>query len=695
MPLITIKKEFMRHTSITLLSAVLLAFSSAVTAQDTEETKNINLKEVVVSASLNPKDATKESFIITDSLRRNTNNALQLIGKLNGITVDMGTDEVNIGKDRNVPVMVNGRDMGEEYARSINPKRIQKVEILRYPKGRYGDAPIVMNIVLSGNYTGWDIDVHNKEMLSAENKHSYNTTTGAAFTYSLQRWNIYGNAGFTAKKIYEATAYEYVYKESASEKTQAADANEPNMSNADRKGNFSIGTDFMVAKGHTLSVQAWTEWRRNNAREAYKEEKSDVSMENNDGNYDALDFTAGLFYNGNIRNRLRLTSDLTFNTYHVDEDRTYSRYSDLTLQNTKGRKNYWRYNGEATYIWNSLITSTLGYTFIHRDYSDKDRNVPEDVFNSDETRHEGYASLSVRPYRSLDITGGLRMLGVNSENNTTSLSDLSFMPVIKLWWQPIRKVSLSADYYSDVAYPNLDDMSPVGYQVNSIVWHRGNPNLKARIMKYLELRLDLAGIVKFTYMLKRSSNDMTPWYITGDDGVTETYTGSRYRHQYVGVEGDYKLPLNLRLNITANYQWYRRNASGNADTHTGRTWYIGTQLAWNAGKAVNVVAQYFLRHDKLPLLQGTAYNEEEMLAIGAMTSLLKRKLSIALMLTIPTNAISKDTYTKIDMPEFSSIKTNNHRVNRTLLQLNMRLNIGNGRASKKTNTYVNDKEKPE
>lgn len=51
-------------------------------------------------------------------------SAIQLLAKIPGITTDWGTDEVNVGKDKNVPVIINGKEVKREYAISINPKRI-------------------------------------------------------------------------------------------------------------------------------------------------------------------------------------------------------------------------------------------------------------------------------------------------------------------------------------------------------------------------------------------------------------------------------------------------------------------------------------------------------------------------------------------------------------------------------------------
>ena len=95
------------------------------------QSKVENLKEVVAVADMVSRNASKETVFITDSLRKGTTSAIQLLAKIPGITTDWGTDEVNVGKDKNVPVIINGKEVKREYAISINPKRIKTVEIMR------------------------------------------------------------------------------------------------------------------------------------------------------------------------------------------------------------------------------------------------------------------------------------------------------------------------------------------------------------------------------------------------------------------------------------------------------------------------------------------------------------------------------------------------------------------------------------
>ena len=131
------------------------------------------LEEVVVKGDSRHKDAIKETFFLTDSLRNSSKNSFQLLDKLPGISVDWVSDVVKIGEYRDVPIMLNGREVGKELVQNLNPQRIKKIELFRFPKGKYGDMPIVLNYITYDNYLGYDLGVQSKGLVSfpEQNQH--------------------------------------------------------------------------------------------------------------------------------------------------------------------------------------------------------------------------------------------------------------------------------------------------------------------------------------------------------------------------------------------------------------------------------------------------------------------------------------------------------------------------------------------
>lgn len=673
-----------------------------VSVSDSTSTPSANfslekeLKDVVVVADMVSRNASKETIFITDSLRKGTVSAIQLLAKLPGITTDWGTDEVNVGKDKNVPIVINGKEVKREYAISLNPKRIKKVEIMRYPAGKYSDYPVVLNIELADDYKGWDVSAFTRNLYSFRNKHSNREAIGTSFTYTLPKVNLYGSLSFNHRQNYDVSGYEYSSMSDLMIKSEAADYKKPNISTRNNMGSFSLGADYRLSNNQILSAQAWIERKGTKQNDSFSVFNNDKFYELNSlDDFKTDDYTIGLFYKGKFANHLNLSSELIYNRYDIHEDRIYSEKDNIVLSPYKGNKNYWRYYLSANYYLGNKVSLWADYTQIWKDYSNSDRNENIVLYNSKETRSKLMGAISYQPFRNFNALLGSHLLTVKDENQQTAVSEkhTSWMPLFKGYWKPVKWMYLQYNYFCDVEYPNLDQLSTVRWQVNDVLWHRGNSELKPRIMHYSEITVNFVNIVKIDYMYKQSKDEIIDYYQQEEDKTYQTQANCNYRHNYLGMEGDYNLGNGVELSFVANYQWYHRYMKDDTK-HFGRTWYLDTQLLWNVPNTkLSFMASYFLRHDKLPLLQGKQYDEEEKLFVGTSYSLLKGKLPISLEVSIPTSMISKKTYTKVSLPNFAYQIYGDNRVNAFVALISVKYSLGKGKTTKLNNSKNLDVEK--
>lgn len=673
-----------------------------VSVSDSTSTPSANfslekeLKDVVVVADMVSRNASKETIFITDSLRKGTVSAIQLLAKLPGITTDWGTDEVNVGKDKNVPIVINGKEVKREYAISLNPKRIKKVEIMRYPAGKYSDYPVVLNIELADDYKGWDVSAFTRNLYSFRNKHSNREAIGTSFTYTLPKVNLYGSLSFNHRQNYDVSGYEYSSMSDLVIKSEAADYKKPNISTRNNMGSFSLGADYRLSNNQILSAQAWIERKGTKQNDSFSVFNNDKFYELNSlDDFKTDDYTIGLFYKGKFANHLNLSSELIYNWYDIHEDRIYSEKDNIVLSPYKGNKNYWRYYLSANYYLGNKVSLWADYTQIWKDYSNSDRNENIVLYNSKETRSKLMGAISYQPFRNFNALLGSHLLTVKDENQQTAVSEkhTSWMPLFKGYWKPVKWMYLQYNYFCDVEYPNLDQLSTVRWQVNDVLWHRGNSELKPRIMHYSEITVNFVNIVKIDYMYKQSKDEIIDYYQQEEDKTYQTQANCNYRHNYLGMEGDYNLGKGVELSFVANYQWYHRYMKDDTK-HFGRTWYLDTQFLWNVPKTkLSFMASYFLRHDKLPLLQGKQYDEEEKLFVGTSYSLLKGKLPISLEVSIPTSMISKKTYTKVSLPNFAYQIYGDNRVNAFVALISVKYSLGKGKTTKLNNSKNLDMEK--
>lgn len=673
-----------------------------VSVSDSTSTPSANfslekeLKDVVVVADMVSRNASKETIFITDSLRKGTVSAIQLLAKLPGITTDWGTDEVNVGKDKNVPIVINGKEVKREYAISLNPKRIKKVEIMRYPAGKYSDYPVVLNIELADDYKGWDVSAFTRNLYSFRNKHSNREAIGTSFTYTLPKVNLYASLSFNHRQNYDVSGYEYSSMSDLVIKSEAADYKKPNISTRNNMGSFSLGADYRLSNNQILSAQAWIERKGTKQNDSFSVFNNDKFYELNSlDDFKTDDYTIGLFYKGKFANHLNLSSELIYNRYDIHEDRIYSEKDNIVLSPYKGNKNYWRYYLSANYYLGNKVFLWADYTQIWKDYSNSDLNENIVLYNSKETRSKLMGAISYQPFRNFNALLGSHLLTVKDENQLKAVSEkhTSWMPLFKGYWKPVKWMYLQYNYFCDVEYPNLDQLSTVRWQVNDVLWHRGNSELKPRIMHYSEITVNFVNIVKIDYMYKQSKDEIIDYYQQEEDKTYQTQANCNYRHHYLGMEGDYNLGKGVELSFVANYQWYHRYMKDDTK-HFGRTWYLDTQFLWNVPKTkLSFMASYFLRHDKLPLLQGKQYDEEEKLFVGTSYSLLKGKLPISLEVSIPTSMISKKTYTKVSLPNFAYQTYGDNRVNAFVALISVKYSLGKGKTTKLNNSKNLDVEK--
>lgn len=659
------------------------------------ESNTTHLQEVVATADMVRRNAGTETVFVTDSLRKGTVNAIQMLAKIPGVTTDWTTDEIKIGKDKDIPIIINGKEAKREYAVNLNPKRIKKVEILRYPAGKYSDYPVVLNFELADDYTGWDVNVYHSDMLGYVSKFN-SELIGANFTYTLPKWSVYGDLKFKHKQECRASSYEYSNDENLVIKTDVSDYKHTNVKEQNNLGAFSLGIDYKMAPSQTLTLQGWLDVKGTRENELYYIWKNqNVENQKTMDDYDTKDYTIGLFYDGEFCDKLKIASEIVYNGYDISEDRKFAYDDDVTMNPYKGKKDYWRYYLMGRYPIGDKLSLTGDYTLIWKDYSNRNRETGDVIYRNHETRSKAMLSLHYQPLRNFSTMLGTHILTVKSEDrlNGKSETHTSWMPIFKGYWKPVKWMYFMVDYFCDVEYPNLDQLSTVQWQVNDVLWHKGNPYLNPRIMHYTQVAVNFDKIMRITYMFKQSKNEIIDYYQQDTGKTYQTLANCNFRHNYLGMDGEYELAKDLVLSLVLSYQWYHRYMDHD-NKHFGRTWYWDSQLQWKVpGSKLGLQGGYFLRHDKFPLIQGVEYNEEESLSLGATYSLFKGKMPISLGITIPTELISKQTYTKINIPNFKYQLLGDDRIYSSRIMLSVKYNLGKGKTHKVTNDKNVDSEK--
>jgi hypothetical protein len=117
----------------------------------------IELKGVEVVSNREIHDIDKDSYFVTDSMRRGMNSAAEMLGQIKGINYNFYDDSLSVYGQRNILLLVNGIKKSNSYIKNINPKRISRVEVVHNPGGRYlsDNYAAVINLILYEDYVGF------------------------------------------------------------------------------------------------------------------------------------------------------------------------------------------------------------------------------------------------------------------------------------------------------------------------------------------------------------------------------------------------------------------------------------------------------------------------------------------------------------------------------------------------------------
>jgi filamentous hemagglutinin family protein len=621
--------------------------------------ENTLLQDVVVSRKINNQNVDKRSIFITDSLRKETTRSSELLDKLNGVKADWITGKIKVNGDENVLIVVNGIKVSQDYALNINPKMVKSIDIIHHPTGKYSEYSTVVDLILKTNYEGVNLSLGTKDTYSLRNKHANSEVTFTDFTYSTIHWNLYASLNGTRKNMYDAVAYSKNY-EDYDVYTKNADPHDPNKRNNMYVCSLNTGADYKINSDHVISVQVSNEYKDNSDRTIYdlnivdNGQNLQQSQSENDS-YRSFDNIVGLFYKGNFAKKLDISSELTYNYYTVKDQHALSyNFTPPTTKRYQGIKNYLLGSVNAEWQAFNQLSFSLYYSYTRRSYQNKEYDTDQQIYTSDDSRHQIDISASFRFSDKFQIRSGSGCLIVNEKNDDTNKNNNSWLPFFRVYYKPWKNVALTGFYYCSITYPNLDQLSTASWNVDNKMLHIGNPDLKPVVMHYATVTFEIDKWFTLEYLQKYVVDDISPYYYYAANSFYESYINSELYHSSISMTGEYDLTRNLHLYTHLSYQNYYRQKKS-FPSHHGYAYIIDTNLTYKVQKLkLNCIGSYFLRYDKEPLLQGRRYSEEESLAIGLNRVFCRGRLSATLFVTVPVSVIPKQAYDEIYIDSYKA-----------------------------------------
>lgn len=463
----------------------------------------------------------KTIYTVKDKSADLAQSGLDLLRQIPDVEVDFMNNNVKLAGSNNILFQVNGKRVDRNYLLQLNPKLIDKVEVITNPGVKYdGNIDAVINITLKRN-----INVGFSGRINTEipTSNTYFSNHSASFDYFVKhiRFFVSGNYGQNQWKydnnLERTSINELVTQLTLKESTMGwghykyggfgygadwflDDNNMINFSSSIRPNlpnieNFSTDNYYLLNDNYTHTKGTQHNDSRNNYydyslfyRHKFKKKDHEISFEGNynQNNAHSLEENSEEIYGVNDS----LTGVFTNQRSQISENNQSqlmlkSDYIYPVTDKLKLSEGYQRYIIQAK---NSLNDNYTGYF---------------DKINYTENRNSLYSNISFTVGK-LNLQSGVRF--EFTDINIDHISDIKnsygcLLPFISGQYRLWKTNTIRLNYRKSIQRPGIYQLSPFRYTTNSYTISVGNPNLTPGYNDRFELthRIQFKGPMYFSY----------------------------------------------------------------------------------------------------------------------------------------------------------------------------------------------------
>ncbi|HEY0680208.1 MAG TPA: TonB-dependent receptor [Chitinophagaceae bacterium] len=546
----------------------------------------------------------KTVFNVQNSINASGSNALELLQKSPGVTID-NNDNISMKGKMGVRIYVDERmiQLSAEdlaaYLKSINSNDIESIEMITNPGSRYdasGNAGIINfrlrknnNIGMNGSFTTGLV-----QGVTPKGNASIN------LNYRNKKINLFMNAGSSHGR------YETDIIAPRSQKDTLYDQHLLQLS-YNTSYNVKAGVDYFINKQQTIGIMNtsgynlddWTSYgntaifympsntyiKRLTATNAIPRKRTNISTNLNyrfadtSGRELNIDLDHGLYrgralsYQPNYyidKDEKLLAEVITYNNTPTDID-IYTGKIDVTLPVVKGKlgfgakTSYVKTNNTVDFfVENGSITKVpdRSYNFVYKEFVNAAYINYQRKFSS---KWGLQAGLRTEHTRSEGVL--VRGDGVLQSDNNTRRDYLDLFPNVVFSWSPNMNNNLHLSYSRRIDRPNYQGLNPFELKLDELSYVKGNSFLRPQYTDNLEL----------SHTWKNKVNTSVGYSHVKDFSTQTVDTLNNYTYAYAKNLATQKIvsfnvgtPLNITkwwtafVNCWINYQVF----NGKVNVHT-------------------------------------------------------------------------------------------------------------------------------
>ncbi|MBN2892009.1 MAG: TonB-dependent receptor [Bacteroidales bacterium] len=658
------------------------------------------LDEITVEGESYMLKIDKDVKIVTSEMKNGAANTYDVLDKIGGLHFDRYNNKITVDNDDNIIIIVNGVEKDADYIKNLDPDRLQKVEIIRDPSGKYAleGYTAVINVVLKSNYKGTDL------FLSTFN-------ISMPFQPDVELFPFgYNNASLniTQRKINVYLGYSLSYSQFQIKNTKIqkygdtmfveylVPANQ--LFNAEifmMNHNVNAGVDYYLSPKNTFSYEAsgtFSPLEGNRNLGGYNVLTTIDSVQINDFNTSTLSksgsktFNNSVFYVGNYNDKNSLNVSYTFSVYQSETQNFLTQESYETIQHGEDSKQYSTFNTEFNHNFSKKVGVNIGYgntwKILDNNYIYNYGTIDESSqsFGYQELRNQFYTYFSYSPFDKFSVK-----LGMATENTIVSYDNIKkpywiYQPHVDIRFNIPQYLDIKLKYRSSSKYPTISQTNPFTTIVDFQTISTGNPDLAPEVEQKFSTKINvMGGLLSLEPYYNFSNNAIIEVLDIQDNGIWQlSYDNAAKRTEY-GIKAGLTLPLGPI--IFQNYAWFFKDAIDfNGEKHDLKDWVMSSNLLYMNKKYKTMFGLFYQNQLRKHLTwQGYVTWGNDFWGLFFQQPLMNEKLNIMIIYALPLEwgvSFDQGSYTETSLYKENNFVDLNVIKNMILFQVSYRFSKG-------------------
>ena len=584
------------------------------------QSKETPLEGAIVTGKTVQRNIDKTVYTVTRRMREPVGNAIQLAGQLPGVRFDRITDDVKVDNQSSVLLLVNDVQRDKAYTGSLSPDRIESIEVIKNPTGRFvsDDYYAVINFILKKDDAGYEMRLDNFTILdpAGNNGSDWLVNEQPKINFNLFNKQVDANLNFVTARIRwnYPISLKQDYIGIYSLESDAVTGKNPNQNYIYSGSGVNAGVQYQIAPGHSFFAGGRYGYEKTDENTTYQMLRrfsdigfTDQFIDKHLDNNKVYNYNGSIAYIGQVSPKWHMKADFAYDGNRSTQRNTYVHNHEGTQSHYNISRDYWKFGIDGTYKMSPKFNLNLGQANTVRNYLSR-AMTENSIWKSDEYRSRLYAYLSYRASDQLNIRLGGAWQYQNMGDDVQKQNQNSFQPSLRINYSPNDYLNINGRYSVSSTFPSLYELGNIPIQLDELMIKVGNPQLKPEITHQASLDITLFDGLTVTPMYIFSPTTILPVY---EQRASYYYrTWQNMQTQNLAMIFNLNTSLGDYFDIDASLAYHYQNLKYQGLKNSYHTWLGNVTMEFYHPKLMmGADLEYDRSMDKVAMIQGYGMTE--------------------------------------------------------------------------------------